>query len=119
MGMPTGSTTPVDRYFVREMCKLVGIRAARLGAAALAGVLSCRPELLANPEAKIAVGVDGSLFEHYPGFHDRIMAAMEEILGADKVRGKVTLTLAKDGSGVGAALAAMLAASKQEASRVM
>jgi hexokinase len=114
MGMPNGSTTPVDRYFVREMCKLVGQRAARLGGAALAALLTCRSELLEDKDAKVAVGIDGSLFEHYPGFGDRIMVALREILGADMVDGKVSLALAKDGSGVGAALAAMLAASKRE-----
>ncbi|KAI9591236.1 hypothetical protein BDF19DRAFT_426468 [Syncephalis fuscata] len=97
MGMPNGSTTHVDRYFVREMCKLVGVRAARLG-----------------PDAKVAVGIDGSLFEYYPHFDERIMTAMHEILGADQIQDKVSLALAKDGSGVGAALAAMLAASKRE-----
>ncbi|RKP05014.1 hexokinase, partial [Thamnocephalis sphaerospora] len=91
---------------------LVGTRAARLGAASLAATLSRRPDLLGS---QLAVGIDGSLFEHYPRFADRLMKGLEEIFGEDVVRGKVSLALAKDGSGVGAALAAMLAAKKRDA----
>jgi hexokinase len=112
MSMPSALVTFTDCYIVKEVCKLVGLRAARLGAAALAATLLRRPEMLGN---KITIGADGSLFEHYPGFHDRVMDALEEILGGEVVRDKIELTLARDGSGIGAAIGAMLASKAKTA----
>lgn len=43
------------------------------------------------------------LYEHYQGYADKMMAAIRELLGADT---KVVTTLARDGSGLGAALLA-------------
>ncbi|KLU85294.1 hypothetical protein MAPG_04322 [Magnaporthiopsis poae ATCC 64411] len=55
----------------------------------------------------IDIGVDGSLFEHFPGFEDNMRAALREIpaigLGVEQ---KIRMGTAKDGSSVGAALIA-------------
>ncbi|RKP26159.1 hexokinase-domain-containing protein [Syncephalis pseudoplumigaleata] len=115
MGLPRGTTTLADRYFVREVCQLVAERAARLGGMALASILSYRADELREKDAEVAIGVDGSLYEKYPGFDKHIMDAMRETLGADLVDGKVTLGMVEDGSAKGAALAAMLAKHKLEA----
>jgi hexokinase len=56
----------------------------------------------------INVGVDGSLIEFYPGFEDTLRESLRAIVG-DRVEQKVSLGLAKDGSGVGAALCALIA----------
>lgn len=99
------STTLTDRQIVKAIVELVGRRAARLSAAALAGILQ-------HTEAwkqKAAIGIDGSLFEFYPSFDTDIMDGLEEVFGGE-VRQNVTLGLAQDGSGVGAALCALLAA---------
>jgi len=99
------STTLTDRQIVKAIVELVGKRAARLSAAALAGILE-------HTEAwkhKAAIGIDGSLFEFYPSFDTDIMDGLEEVFGAE-VRQNVRLGLAQDGSGVGAALCALLAA---------
>ena len=69
-----------------------------------------------DPEEEVIdVGVDGSLVEHYPFFRDMIheaLSAIKEIgpKGAEKIR----IGVAKDGSGVGAALIALVAAQMEQ-----
>ncbi|KAG0355515.1 hexokinase-domain-containing protein [Gamsiella multidivaricata] len=99
------STTLNDRQIVKTVVELVGKRAARLSAAALAGIL----EHTGAWKHKSAIGIDGSLFEYYPSFDTDIMDGLEEVFG-EEVRKNVSLGLAQDGSGVGAGLCALLAA---------
>ncbi|KAG9064738.1 glucokinase [Linnemannia hyalina] len=99
------STTMNDRQIVKLIVELVGKRAARLSAAAIAGVL----EHTGSWKEKAAIGIDGSLFEYYPSFDTDIMDGLEEVFGPT-VRQNVSIGLAQDGSGVGAALCALLAA---------
>jgi len=58
----------------------------------------------------VDIGVDGSLVEYYPGFEDHIREALREIPeigpGGEK---RIRIGIAKDGSGVGAALIALVA----------
>lgn len=54
-----------------------------------------------------------SVAEFLPNFHDRVHEALRIILGEDEKN--ITMGLAKDGSGVGAALTALTA--KQAAER--
>ena len=53
------------------------------------------------------VAVDGTVFECYPRFQQRMAAAMQELMPAAQQPPK--LVLAKDGSGIGAAIIAALA----------
>ncbi|GBB98726.1 hypothetical protein RclHR1_03300006 [Rhizophagus clarus] len=96
------STTLTDRQIVKRICQMVGLRAARLSSAALSAVISHCNAI----ESGCNVGIDGSLFVYYPFFKERIKSALREFFGpsADKIE----LEVAPDGSGVGAALAAML-----------
>ncbi|RDW80138.1 phosphotransferase-1 [Coleophoma cylindrospora] len=59
----------------------------------------------------IDIGVDGSLVEFYPGFEDYMREALRamEGIGAAGER-RIRIGIAKDGSGVGAALIALVAA---------
>ncbi|KAF9429512.1 glucokinase [Podila epigama] len=98
-------TTMNDRQIVKLVVELVGKRAARLSAAALAGIL----EHTGAWKSKAAIGIDGSLFEFYPSFDTDIMDGLVETFG-EEVRKNVSIGLAQDGSGVGAALCALLAA---------
>ncbi|KAI8149605.1 hexokinase-domain-containing protein [Fennellomyces sp. T-0311] len=98
------STTLMDRQLVKKLCEIVGRRAARLSACGLAAVLK-QSKLVS---AGCTIGIDGSLFEHYPGFETNMMLALKELFGPYIVY-KVKLALARDGSGVGAAICAMLA----------
>lgn len=61
-------------------------------------------------DALIDIGVDGSLVEFYPNFEEYIREALREIpeIGVEGER-KVRIGIAKDGSGVGAALIALVA----------
>ena len=44
----------------------------------------------------------GSLYQHYPGFEERMREALRMLLG-EEVEKRVEMGLAKDGSGVGGA----------------
>jgi len=66
---------------------------------------------LADPGEPIDVGVDGSLVEHYPHFREMIYEALACIEGiGEEGANRVRIGIAKDGSGVGAALIALVAA---------
>ncbi|KAI9313434.1 hexokinase-domain-containing protein [Dichotomocladium elegans] len=106
MGIP--STTLADRQVVKLICEFVGRRAARLAACGLAGVLTHCGYLQQTLERDCIIAVDGSLFEKYPSFESNIRQAMVELYSPDLVS-KIKLAHAKDGSGLGAAIIAMIA----------
>ncbi|PQE21286.1 putative glucokinase GLK1 protein [Rutstroemia sp. NJR-2017a WRK4] len=64
-----------------------------------------------NEEDIVDIGVDGSLVEFYPGFEEYVREALRtmEGIGAAGER-RIRIGIAKDGSGVGAALIALVAA---------
>lgn len=82
-----------------RLAVLVAERSARLVAATFRGVLA---HIDPHRKNKHTIAIDGSLYEKMPGYAGMLAAA----LGAVPV-------LAKDGSGVGAAVAAALAASRR------
>ena len=67
----------------------------------------------------IDIGVDGSLVEFYPGFEEYIREALRDIpeIGEQGER-RIRIGIAKDGSGVGAALIALVAAKMEAAAAV-
>lgn len=97
-----------DCAAVKALVHAVGKRAARLAAVALGAVVIASEKL--NTEETVDIGVDGSLVEYYPGFEDYIREAFREIpeIGVEGEK-KITIGLAKDGSGLGAALIALVA----------
>lgn len=97
----------VELRIVKRLCELVGTRAARLAAASIAAIV-----IHAKVDRKGAdIGIDGSLYEFYPDFEARIYQGMAELLPdfAGDIRNIIRLGLARDGSGVGAALTACVA----------
>ena len=88
-----------DRHGVRRICQMIATRSARLSAIGIGGIIS-----KLNQWNDCTVAIDGSVFEHYPGYSKKIRETLEELFGmlADNVH----LMLSKDGSGVGAALCA-------------
>jgi hexokinase len=98
-----------DKKILHKVCQLVSTRAARVSAAAIAAVVTWMdPELKTNH----TVGIDGSLFEKYPGFS----ALMDDVfvsLFREKAK-RVKTAMAKDGSGKGAAIIAAVAASSEK-----
>ncbi|QDS70525.1 hypothetical protein FKW77_010304 [Venturia effusa] len=125
-----------DAEAVKAIAGAVGRRAARLAAIAIGAIVINSGRLepsvstaSATTEQKdglsvkrgegssevdeddvIDVGVDGSLVEFYPGFEDLIREALREIteIGPEGEK-KIRIGIAKDGSGVGAALIALVA----------
>jgi hexokinase len=95
-------TTLAERQFFRALAKLVSRRAARLSACGIAAIVSKMGYL----EEGCSVGADGSLYNKYPGFADRIHEGLVDIFG-DKGRNIVTHH-AEDGSGVGSAIIAAM-----------
>ncbi|KAH8551484.1 hexokinase-domain-containing protein [Umbelopsis sp. PMI_123] len=100
------NVSEVDCRIVKRVCDLVGTRAARLAAAAIAGIVrQCR-----SIENGCDIGIDGSLYEFYPSFEQRIEQGLRELFpNTPDINKKIRLGLAKDGSGVGAALCACVA----------
>lgn len=97
-----------DCRSMKILVNAIGKRAARLSAVALAAVMISTGKL--ETENVVDIGVDGSLVEYYPTFESSIREALREIpeVGKEK-EPKVRIGIAKDGSGVGAALIALVA----------
>jgi hexokinase len=106
LGVSAPSTE--DCAAVKALVHAIGKRAARLSAVALAGVIIGTDKL--KEDEIVDIGVDGSLVEYYPGFEDYIREAFQEIDGIGDDEKRIRIGLAKDGSGLGAALIALVAA---------
>ncbi|KXN81350.1 Hexokinase-2 [Leucoagaricus sp. SymC.cos] len=74
-------TTLAERQFFRALAKLIGRRAARLSACGIAAIASKMGYL----DEGCSVGADGSLYNKYPGFAERIHEGLVDIFG-DKGR---------------------------------
>ncbi|TVY73143.1 Glucokinase, partial [Lachnellula suecica] len=68
-----------------------------------------------NEEEIVDIGVDGSLVEFYPKFEDYMREALRALDGIGAVgESRIRIGIAKDGSGVGAALIALVAAKMEK-----
>lgn len=102
-------TTLAERQFFRALARLVGRRAARLSACGIASIVSKMGYL----DEGCAVGADGSLYNKYPGFADRIHEGLQDIFGE---RGRNVVTYhAEDGSGIGSAIVAAMTKIRKDA----
>ncbi|ESK93616.1 putative glucokinase [Moniliophthora roreri MCA 2997] len=118
LGFQKGDVSLLDASIVRWVCHLVARRAALLSGVAVAAVLvqtnrATLPDSegkfpKSTSEERIGVGVDGSLIQFYPNF-ERTMRESLRFLVGEEVEKRVDIGLAKDGSGVGAALCALQA----------
>ena len=104
-----------DAEAVKILVNAIGRRAARLSAVAIAAIVIGTD----NHHAKngqddvVDIGVDGSLVEYYPGFETYIREALREVpLLGEEGEKRIRIGIAKDGSGVGAALIALVAAGR-------
>lgn len=118
-----------DAEAVKVLVAAIGKRSARLSAMAIAAVILSTGNMDNSTEGNIAkgenmevdeesvidIGVDGSLVEYYPGFEEYIREALREVEGiGEKGEKRVRIGIAKDGSGVGAALIALVAGSGEK-----
>ncbi|KAF9500147.1 hypothetical protein BDN71DRAFT_1440709 [Pleurotus eryngii] len=126
LGYEDEDVTLRDAAIVKWACGLVARRAALLSGVAVAATLiqTGRASLRAGhdnitnsegaeDEEKIGVGVDGSLIEHYPHF-EHMMRESLKILVGEHIEKRVDIGMAKDGSGVGAALCALMASKEMQ-----
>lgn len=98
-------TTEDERDAIQRIVRAISRRSAYLAAVPLAAIL-IRTKALEGYHKEVEIGVDGSVVEYYPGFRSMIRHALAlSPLGTDGER-KVHICIAKDGSGVGAALCA-------------
>ncbi|KAI5118647.1 hypothetical protein M0805_002567 [Coniferiporia weirii] len=102
-------TTLAERQFFRALARLVGRRAARLSSCGIAAIVSKMGYL----DEGCSVGADGSLYNKYPGFADRVHEGLVDIFG-DKGRNIITHH-AEDGSGVGSAIIAAMTKKRKDA----
>ncbi len=93
-----------DRQTLKTIATLICIRSARLVAATYLGIIKHIDPKLQEPHN---IGIDGSLYEKMPGYASILQETLAEALG-EKIA-HVTTTLAKDGSGIGAAIATAIA----------
>ncbi|VBB04923.1 hexokinase [Lucifera butyrica] len=87
-----------------RIAELVVARSARLVAASYRGILAHIDPDLAEQHT---IAIDGSLYEKMPGYARHLQETLANLLG-NKAR-QVKIQLSKDGSGIGAAIAAAIA----------
>ena len=115
-----------DAEAVKILVAAIGKRSARLGAVALGAIVintgsldrkssSSTDSEETSEDDIIDIGADGSLIEYYPGFEDYIREALREIpeIGTAGEK-RIRIGIAKDGSGVGAALIALIASTGEK-----
>ena len=133
LGIDAASSEDADA--VKILVSAIGKRSARLSAVALGAIVINTGSLKrssnnnnsnntssttessgeVSEDEIIDIGADGSLIEYYPGFEEYIREAFREIeeigpAGEKRIR----IGIAKDGSGVGAALIALVASSAEK-----
>jgi hexokinase len=99
LNVSASDTAPIT--FLRQSARLIVKRSARLVAATFAGTLLYLDQDLRR---RHLIAIDGSLYEKMPGYAAFIRAALDEFFGAQA--SQIELELVKDGSGLGAAIAA-------------
>lgn len=90
-----------DRGALRHIAFCVTRRSAQLVAATFAGLLS---HIDPARVRRHVIAIDGSLYEKMPGYAGTIQETLTVLLG--DFASRISLQLSKDGSGVGAAIAA-------------
>lgn len=104
-----------DAQAFKDIAQAIARRAARLSAVALGGIIIQSGRLEQTKDDLVDIGADGSLVEYYPTFIDMIYEAFRNIegIGAEGAE-RIRIGIAKDGSGVGAALIALVAAGMEQ-----
>ncbi|XP_042448357.1 hexokinase-2-like [Zingiber officinale] len=93
------------RKVVVQVCDIVAKRGARLAAAGMVGILKKLGHSNGKTKKRMAFAMDGGLYEHYTVFRESLLAALKEVLG-EEASASVSVTMANDGSGIGASLLA-------------
>jgi hexokinase len=102
-------TTYEERLVIQALTRAISKRAAYLSAIPIAAIVSHVKSQYENDDRDFEIGCDGSVVEFYPGFQANISKAISMIDPLKGEKKKIHLKIAKDGSGVGAALCASVA----------
>ncbi len=97
------SYTDKDLETIRYLARCIVNRSADLIAGIFTGIVRYMDPDLKSPHS---IAIDGSLFEKLPGYSRHIEKNVNEALGNEHAL--VKLSLVKDGSGIGAAIAAAM-----------
>ncbi|MZP29251.1 hexokinase [Heliobacterium undosum] len=98
-----------ERRLLQRIAAAAARRSARLAAATYLGALRHEDPTLTS---RHAIAVDGSLYEKMPGYANALDSALAELLG--EKAGQVSVRLIKNGSEVGAAIAAAIVAAASD-----
>ena len=90
-----------DRKTIKEVCKLVSLRAARISASSMIAVITKIDPYLSKSHT---IAIDGSVYEKHPNFSKNVKIAIKELL--NKKAKKIKLSIIKDASAKGAAIIA-------------
>ncbi|KAI5778736.1 hypothetical protein EDC01DRAFT_783714 [Geopyxis carbonaria] len=114
---PSATALPMEKLSLVDQ-GIAAVKAAFSGTPPAAGVPKAstvhgdKDAVTSSDEMDVIdIGVDGSVVEFYPGFEKYVREALSEVeeFGAAGVK-RIRMGVAKDGSGVGAALIALVAA---------
>lgn len=100
------TTTFEERLAIRAITRAISKRAGLLSSIPIAAIVSRVKDRYKDDDRDFEVGCDGLVVEFYPGFQDRVYEGLGMIDALKGLNKKVYLRIAKDGSGVGAALCA-------------
>lgn len=131
LGVPAAGLSTTDAHAVKIIAHAIGKRAARLAGMAIGSVILQGGQLTEDVDLTVApaahntdtnghtgleagiidVGVDGTLIELYPRFEEYMREALKAIkcIGESGEK-RIRMGIAKDGSSIGAAIVALLAA---------
>lgn len=102
-GIPKWQINQQDLKILREVCSLVMQRSAALATASYLGIFS---HLSLQNHSRQTIAIDGSLFEKMPGYAQALQGFLNKAVGEKGP--EIVLRLTKDGSGIGAAIAAAI-----------
>ncbi|HEA68162.1 MAG TPA: hypothetical protein ENI07_15255 [Desulfobacterales bacterium] len=105
-GLGILNTTFEERELLKNICKIVSKRAARISAAAISAVITWMDPKLRSDHT---IAIDGTVYKRLPDFRRIILGELKE-LHKSKAK-KIKLVHTKDGSGIGVAIAAAVATS--------
>ena len=102
-------TNKEERVVIQRLTRAISKRAAHLSAIPIAAIAKKVKDQYKDDDRDFEVGCDGSVVEFYPGFRQAVLESVEKINPLKGTNKKIYLKIAKDGSGVGAALCASTA----------
>ncbi len=103
------NSTLEDRQFIRDICTAVARRGARISSAVMDATITKNDPGLTERD-RYAIAIDGSLFKQYPFFRESMKEALRELHGENAE--KIDMIPVDDGSGIGAAIIAAVAHTK-------